>query len=194
MAFQVEPTRLGRRRSLAPAMVVVAAGVLVVAFGFLTARPAAVERVASSRPAAAIVVVAASATPGTSSPPASPVSSRGAPPWAVRPAGPAPIGAPDVTCHGLGHSRCQAVAAAVLDIVSIDSPPIAGIDVWASLICGNALDCPSDRLRGRPLGSAAVSFGPGGPTAWANVVAATPDTAYPQGASTATAWMVRWSP
>jgi hypothetical protein len=75
-----------------------------------------------------------------------------------------------VRCHHLAAGPCRRIAAAALEAIGPVEAPVERIDVWSSLLCGDDLDCPPGRLAGlRPLGSAIVTLGEGGPTGWINV-------------------------
>lgn len=71
---------------------------------------------------------------------------------------PSPTPPPTVACHGLGRTACQRVAdAAVVAIDDPSLPPVEAIGVWATLLCGDAFDCPPGRLEtGRVAGSAVL--------------------------------------
>ena len=93
----------------------------------------------------------------------------------------------------MSDAICDAVATASLAILPADAPRVVGIDAWASILCGDNLDCPPQRLATtEPLGSAIVSF-VDGPQAWVNVVE--PAQADGDGSTPGLiAWIVRWHP
>ena len=101
----------------------------------------------------------------------------------------------NLECHAVSDAICDAVAIASLAILPADAPPVLAIDAWASILCGDSLDCPPQRLAAsEPLGSAVVTFAGGGSQAWVNVVEPSPGTAGDGSADGPTAWIVRWQP
>jgi hypothetical protein len=75
-----------------------------------------------------------------------------------------------VRCHHLAAGPCRRIATVALEAIGPVADPVEWIDVWSSLLCADDLDCPRGRLAGlRPLGSAVVTLGGGGPTGWVNV-------------------------
>jgi hypothetical protein len=94
-------------------------------------------------------------------------------------AGPAPVqpstavpstGVPDVTCHDLAGSRCEDVAEAALGaVVGPMFGSVRSVGVWATLLCGDTLDCPNGRLADATVaGSAVIDLVDDG-TVWVNV-------------------------
>jgi hypothetical protein len=153
MGFQVEPTRLGGRSGRA---VLIGAATVVVGLG---------------------VIVAALAFPRPAVPPA-PVAAATIAPIA------SPTPRPPITCHDLGPARCTEVADAAL--AAIDDPSLPGVravDVWATLVCGDTLDCPPDRLGKRSVAGSAIVGLSDDVSLWVNVT----DT----GRGTLDAWVVR---
>ena len=130
---------------------------LVVVVGVLASEDA--------RPNAAVAPTGATAAPnGTTGPTATPVVS------ATSPSSRSPRPHPRVVCHDIADGRCQAIARAALTASEDPALPWPSrIDVWASLLCGSAFDCPPDRMTGRnAAGSAVVTAGSVG--LWVNVV------------------------
>lgn len=78
--------------------------------------------------------------------------------------------APDVTCHDLAGSRCEDVADAALGaVVGPMFGSVRSVDVWATLVCGDTLDCPNGRLADATVaGSAVIDLVDDG-TVWVNV-------------------------
>ena len=182
MGFEVTPTGAGRGHGLRPVLVVsvILVGIVVVAIA--TGRPGP----ASSPPppgiaAASTGVALASPSPGaslTGSPTPSPIL-RSIP--------------ATLTCHGLASVDCTRIALAAVQDLPPDAPVVRTAAVWSTILCDSDLDCPASRLRGhRPLGSAILGFGAGGPTVWVDVVE--PATV-PRGGSDlldVQAWIIRW--
>ncbi len=186
MAFDVSPAPVRRRGPRIPALVVLAAGIGIVAVALATASPGDQTRLpqASASAAAVARVTPTIRTSTAAEPAASPApfpSTRGR----RLPA--------DLECHAVSNAICDAVATASLAILPADAPRVVGIDAWASILCGDNLDCPPQRLATtEPLGSAIVSF-VGGPQAWVNVVE--PALANDDGSTAGpVAWIVRWQP
>ena len=84
--------------------------------------------------------------------------------------GPTPTRQPAIACHGLVGSACDRVAVAA--VAAIDDPTLPAVHtirVWATLLCGDAFDCPPGRLaRGRVAGSAILELADAR-TLWVNV-------------------------
>ncbi|MFL5778282.1 MAG: hypothetical protein ACJ761_05010 [Chloroflexota bacterium] len=141
MGFEVSPSRVIRRRSLAPVVAVIVLAVATVAIALVTSRSPAVG--------------------------------------------------PSVVCHELDPPTCQQVAQAALDVVRVEGREPVDVAVWPSLICGSDADCPLARLaRRQALGSAVVSFGPGRPEAWTNVLG--PARSGVNASPGVDAWVIRW--
>ena len=190
MAFDVAPEPVRRRGPRIPVFVVLAAGIAVVAFAVVTANPGGP---APAVPPRASAEAQARQAPTTI---AAPTTAAGAP------AAPAPFPSTrgrrlpaNLECHAVSDAICDAVATASLAILPADAPPVQGIDAWASILCGDSLDCPPQRLAmSEPLGSAVVTFAGGGAQAWVNVVEPSPGTPGSEPADGPTAWIVRWQP
>lgn len=190
MAFDVAPAPVRRRGPRIPPIVVIAFGIAVVAFAVATANPG--ERSPESSPAASARAVARVAP------------TIGAPTATGDPTGATPAPFPstrgrrlpaNLECHAVSDAICDAVAIASLAILPADAPPVLGIDAWASILCGDSLDCPPQRLAAsEPMGSAVVTFAGGGSQAWINVVEPSQGTAGDGSADGPTAWIVRWQP
>ena len=101
----------------------------------------------------------------------------------------------NLECHAVSDAICDAVATASLAILPADAPRVVAIDAWASILCGDSLDCPPQRLAmSEPLGSAVVTFAGGGLQAWVNVVEPSQGGTGDGSAAGLTAWVVRWQP
>jgi hypothetical protein len=97
---------------------------------------------------------------------------------------------PTVVCNDAGQARCRQIAVAALEIAGASGQTVAKVDVWTSLMCRDAFDCPVARLATtRPFGSAVVSFGPGHPDAWIDVVEL--DHGKATGTNPVLAWIIR---
>jgi hypothetical protein len=87
------------------------------------------------------------------------------------------------------------LARAGIAVLPPEIPTIAGVEVWGSILCGDDLDCPRERLvSSSPLGSVVVSFADGGPSAWVNVVRRSPRAVDGGGPGRPDAWIVAWRP
>ncbi len=184
MAFDVAPAPVRRRGPRIPVIVVLAAGLAVVGFAVLTSNPDGQAPAVSPGPSAgAVARVAPTTAARTGATPAPFPSTRGR----RLPA--------NLECHAVSDAICDAVATASLAILPADAPPVQGIDAWASILCGDSLDCPPQRLAtSEPLGSAVVTFAGGGAQAWVNVVEPSPGASGGGPADGPTAWIVRWLP
>jgi hypothetical protein len=185
MAFDVTPTPVRRRGPRIPAIVVLAVGIGIVGTAVATSSPGEPTTVpASTAPAAAVtrVMPTSGGSATAAKPAASPAqfpSTRGARPPS------------NLKCHAVSDAICDAVAMASLAILPADAPRVVGIDAWASILCGDSLDCPPQRLAtSEPLGSAIVTFARG-PQAWVNVVDPSPAA---EASAGPLAWIVRWRP
>jgi hypothetical protein len=192
MSFDVEPAPVRRRGPRIPAIVVLAAGVAVVAFAVVTADPGGTAPVAGSvaSPGASVAEVARVA-PTTGAPTATGGATTRAAPFPSTRGRRLPA---NLECHAISDAICDAVATASLAVLPADAPAVAAIDAWASILCGDSLDCPPQRLaRSEPLGSAVVSFA-GGNQAWVNVVEPSAIAAGNGSTDAPIAWIVRWLP
>ncbi len=94
-----------------------------------------------------------------------------------------------VACGKVRQPECGRIVSGIGSLVgSAALPPIAHVDVYASLLCDSSLDCPPSLLAHvRVLGSAVVSFDGQERQAWVDVVDAGDGRALnPE------AWIVRW--
>ena len=111
--------------------------------------------------AVSIVVVAALAGGSpVAGPPNGIAQVSAAPTDAARPAAPVTTRSipSAMACHDLDRSACRLAVVTALGALGADLPPVDSVDVWAELLCGDTLDCPTSRLDGRatPLGSVIV--------------------------------------
>jgi hypothetical protein len=99
----------------------------------------------------------------------------------------APGPPPRLTCHGVPGARCADILKAVL--IAVATPPIphpTRVDIWASLLCSDAFDCPPGQIDDRrPAGSAVVTAG--SIWLWVNVT----DALGASGPGTLSAWVIR---
>jgi hypothetical protein len=168
------------------------AGLVVVAIGLATAGGSA----PSPKPASAVMAgsspssrSAGAATVVPSSP--SPIAVRGTPAAPATPRASPPRSS--IKCHGTSLERCLQIANAAMRQLPSDAPPVETIAVGDSILCSSDADCPPSRFQGyRPLGSAVVSFGPGRPRAWLNVVEPTPFPGWVWVPADSRAWIIRW--
>jgi hypothetical protein len=118
--------------------------------------------------------------------------SDGTTPTPMVDSGPAPVVLPPITCDNVAPQRCRALGEAA--IAAIDDPTLSApttIDVSASLLCGDNLDCPIDRLAGHhPAGSAIISYA-GDATVWVNIVEPDIPPAANQRHHALDAWVIR---
>ena len=190
MDFDVAPAPVRRRGPRIPPIVVLAFGIAIVAFAVVTANPGERSAGGLARPI------------GRSGGPRGPDDRRPGDDPDPTAASPAPFPSTrgrrlpaNLECHAVSDAICDAVATASLAILPADAPAVLGIDAWASILCGDSLDCPPQRLAAsEPLGSAVVTFAGGGAQAWVNVVEPSPGTAGDGSADGPTAWIVRWQP
>ncbi|MGH2474341.1 MAG: hypothetical protein ACRDIL_03680 [Candidatus Limnocylindrales bacterium] len=156
MDYRIEPTRLARRSGRA---VLIGAAAVVVGLGVVLAV------LALQRPTVTSTVVAEAT---------------------VVPA-PSPTPLPAITCHDLETVRCSHVAEAALGAIDDPTlPTVRGVEVWATLLCGDTLDCPPDRLGERRVAGSAVVGLADDRALWVNV------TESERG--TFDAWVVRMQP
>ena len=187
MGFEVAPEPIGGSRSRGIRIVVVVlAAAAILGIALVTSRGAATNGepiAAASATEASPRPTAAGPTTGTSSPPNLPAAViRGL------------SGPGDVVCHDASPDRCGLIVAAAMKRVRFGAQ-IEGIGVWTALLCHEVLDCPPSRFVGfRPLGSAIVTYGPGQPAAWVNVVEPLPDPGRDPLAVGPVAWIIRWGP
>lgn len=144
-----------------------------------TLPPPTASPAASTAEDAAVVATAPAAA-------AAPTVTASGPSPAPTPSGPPPR----LTCHALAAARCGAIARAALAAAADPTlPHPSAIDVWASLLCGSAFDCPPERMAGhRPAGSAVIVAGAIG--LWVNVS----EAAGAAGTGSFDAWVVRSAP
>ena len=183
--FELAPRQVGRGRRPWPGVIaVLAAGVSIVLAAVLTGGPS--DRSSGLGPTAA----------SRASPPAAPGFATdgvdggepGASPLTTRPM------PTSITCHDINRFACRlAVATALGTLDDGDAPEVESADVWASLVCGDTLDCPATRLDGRatPLAGVIFRLVGGGPAAWINVVYRSPGRPL-QHDPTLDAWIARW--
>ncbi len=157
MDYRIEPTRLGRRSGravlISAATVVIGLGVIVAGLAFL--------RPATPAPSLAEATIAPTARPT-----------------------PSPTPRPPITCHDLEPARCTEVAEAALAAIDDPSLPIVrGVEVWATLVCGDTLDCPPSRLGKRSVAGSAIVGLADDVSLWVNVTDA--------GRGMLDAWVVR---
>jgi hypothetical protein len=189
MAFDVTPAPVRRRGPRIPAIVVLAVGIGVVAVAVVTANPSQPATGPESTMSAGAVARATATSLASASPTGPTTSSAPFPSMRARrlPA--------NLACHAVSDATCDAVATASLAILPADAPRVVGIDAWASILCGDSLDCPTQVLAAsEPLGSAIISFAGGGPQAWVNVVDPSTSAAGEGTAPGPIAWIVRWQP
>ncbi len=189
MAFDVTPAPVRRRGPRIPALVVLAVGIGVVAIGIVSAnlgQPASGPASTASAGAVARATATIRASTSASGPVTAPApfpSTRGR----RLPA--------NLECHAISDAICDAIATASLAILPADVPRVVGIDAWASMLCGDSLDCPTQLFAtSEPLGSAIIAFADDGPRAWVNVVDASASAAGEGTAPGPVAWIVRWQP
>jgi hypothetical protein len=177
MAFEIPPAPL-RPRTRRSAIAVAASGIALIAFALVTSAVAPSDRHSAS-PAA---LARASGGPA-------PTTIYGfvrVPPRAL----PAPA---MVACHGLHPAACARVIRAAVDILPPDAPTIASVGAWSSILCSDDFDCPPQRMTGyQPLGSSIISFGPGQPQAWINVVERASPVRRSAASAPLVAWIIRW--
>jgi hypothetical protein len=185
MAFDVTPAPVRRRGPRIPVIVVLAAGIGVVAIAVLTSSPSSGPIVSPDASVEAVARVEAAQTARPPSP-AAVSPARSEPPARL----PRELG-----CHEVAPATCGVLARAGVAALPLGAPTIATVDVWASILCGDDLDCPRDRLAGStPLGSVVVAFADGGPSAWVNVVRRSPRAVDGGGPGRPEAWIVGWRP
>lgn len=186
MGFQVAPERVGRRRALAPGIAVAIVSLAVIGFGLVSSGwvGGLIPEPSSRVPTAAVV--------GASPPSAAPTSTSAA----ALPSTPRPYPGPDaIDCHDAGIVPCGEIAGAAVKELPAEAPAVESVGVWTSILCRDTTDCPAFRFEGyRPLGSAIVSFGPGLPQAWVNVVEPAPDTGRARVPGEVQAWIIHWAP
>lgn len=188
MAFEVAPGPVRNRGSRGPVVAVVALVVGIVGLGAAAAGMAAPREPVSpgiaSRQPGPVARAAASVSAADTRPT----------PSASLPAD--PLRLPDrIECHGLDATTCRQLALATIGVLPATGLRVSGIDAWASILCGDASDCPPARLEGtRPLGSTEVSFDAPGTRAWVNVVAPLPPPGREWALTQPEAWIVRWLP
>jgi len=201
MAFDVEPTRVGRGRPQLQVVLVLVAAVALVAVAVVTSSgpnqadapvpPSELALATRSSPAASPSPRRNDSNPGLLAPPVEPTPT---PPNAAGAGGPRRL-PPVVACHGLGADACRRIALAGIAALPPDSPRVTRVEAWASMLCADDLECPRDRLfESVPLGSAIVTFADGGPQAWLNVVSPAVPSASAEQTGGASAWVVRWQP
>jgi hypothetical protein len=179
MAFDVAPAPIHGRRSRGPVIALVIAAIGIVAAGVLTAGPA---------------VPVGPVRSGVVAEPSVPIARGSALPPTVSTAVPLRLPA-RVECHDLAASTCDRLAQATMAILSSAGPRVLAIDAWASLLCGDANDCPPAQLaRAVPLGSTVVSFAGAGSRAWVNIVEPIPPAGREWVPIPPVAWVIRWLP
>jgi hypothetical protein len=188
MAFDIAPVPVRRPASRGPVIAVVALGLGIVTFAVATAGSAA--------PPGGVAPAVAGGAPGpVAHAPATP-STRSAPPASTASPATVPLRLPArIECHAVDPSTCDRLARATIGILPASGLRVSGIDAWASLLCGDAVDCPPDRLNGALLmGSTVVSFETPGTRAWVNVIEPAPTRGREWAPAQAVAWIVRWLP
>ena len=76
-----------------------------------------------------------------------------------------------IDCHAVATAQCLLIVRAALRILPDELPVVGRAQVWASLVCNDNFDCPSEYLRdSQPAGSVIVGFGDGSPGVTVNVV------------------------
>lgn len=206
MGFEVPPTRVSRRSS-APVLaglgvtVVLLLAAVVLGGQHPLARsggPAGPDTTAAALPSPTGLVaqapVATTASSGRKAGAEAPAGSDGSNPVGLPPAVPGGT----VRCHTLAPADCLRVARSAADLLAIASPGaaapgIVGVEVWASLVCGDNLDCPIGTLRRLdPLGSASVSLAGNAGEVWVNVGMRTVGRGAAAARRLPEAWIVRW--
>jgi hypothetical protein len=107
---------------------------------------------------------------------------------AASPGAPAPLFAPGATppfepvsfnrplptameCHAVAPGQCRRLVRAALRVLPDELPTVGHAVVWASLVCNDNFDCPSEYLRdAQPAGSVVVEFADGSRAVTVNVV------------------------
>jgi hypothetical protein len=185
MGFQVAPERVGRRRAVAPGILVAIVSLAVIGFGLASGGWLAgpVSEPSSAVPTAAVIAASpsAAATTGLAF---------------VLASTPRPYPSPDaIDCHDAGIVLCGEIASEAIEHLPLDAPEVESVGVWSSILCRDTMDCPAFRFEGyRPLGSAIVSFGLDQPRAWLNVVEPAPYPGRVWIPQDVRAWIIRWAP
>ena len=182
MAFEVPPTPL-RRRALLPMLGLVASVIAVVVLALATSNSPRVASLATPSPPAAAAIEVPAAAPGDG-PSVGSDTAHGAP--TLPPAN-------SIDCHDLAAAACGDVVRASIATLPDDLPPISSIGVWSTLLCGDDLDCPRQRLeRYQPLGSAVIAFGPARLEAWVDVIEPAGPSGPMSDSAQLVAWITRW--
>jgi hypothetical protein len=150
VAYQIDPTPLSRHRT---GRILVVTAIAAIGFALVVGALAVMGRTDAG--IASVLAPTPSPSLATAAPPSAvPVTPRPATPKPYVWPGPPPA----VDCHDLPGSRCAEVAHAVLAKIADPSlPRPTKVDVWASLLCSDAFDCPPYYLGDhRTIGSAVV--------------------------------------
>jgi hypothetical protein len=186
MAFQVDPRPLGDRGPSRAAAALAGVTVLLASAVGLAALFPAREPSSPS-----VAEAAASGAVGGSPAAEAPVATRR--PGPKGPTEPVTLPAADaIACNGVAPVRCDRLVRAAVALISRGADTAAMVDAWGAIVCGDATDCPPDRLAGsQPLGSAVVTLGSGG-LVWVNVIEEPPPAGRPWEPGRTRAWAIRW--
>ena len=191
MVFEVAPTRVGRGHGRWPVLVVAGIAAAVIAAAVIGG---------DSNPSPPWSDEAVAAVPSSTQPAPAPTRADVASLLPSSSPDPRPTTAA-ITCDEGAATVCTEVVVAGLVALPDDVPHPVSAEVWASLFCGDDLDCPRsefDRMAGT-MGSVKFGFDTG-PSAWVNVIHLLPDAGAgpdPAGAEpdpVVHAWIARWVP